>query len=75
MNDNKIKEDMLETHNKIQEYYNVEQESWSSVEQLAPGIFVYHDVLPKDMNIIKRLEEVLNNPSNYYNYYNRYWSS
>ena len=68
MNDNKIKEDMLETHNKIQEYYNVEQESWSSVEQLAPGIFVYHDVLPKDMNIIKRLEEVLNNPSNYYNY-------
>lgn len=68
MNDNKIKEDMLETHNKIQEYYNVEQESWSSVEQLAPGIFVYHDVLPKDMNIIERLEEVLTSKSNYYNY-------
>jgi hypothetical protein len=68
MNDNKIKEDMMETHNKIQEYYNVEQESWSSVEQLAPGIFVYHDVLPKDMNIIERLEEVLSSKSNYYNY-------
>jgi hypothetical protein len=68
MNDNKIKEDIMETHNKIQEYYNVEQESWSSVEQLAPGIFVYHDVLPKDMNIIERLEEVLSSKSNYYNY-------
>ena len=68
MNDNKIKEDIMETHNKIQEYYNVEQKSWSSVEQLAPGIFVYHDVLPKDMNIIERLEEVLSSKSNYYNY-------
>ena len=61
-------EDIAETHNRIQEYYNVEQESWSSVEQLAPGIFVYHDVLPKDMNIIERLEEVLSSKSNYYNY-------
>jgi hypothetical protein len=68
MNDNEIKEDIMETHNRIQEYYNVEQESWSSVEQLAPGIFVYHDVLPKDMNIIERLEEVLSSKSNYYNY-------
>jgi hypothetical protein len=68
MNDNNIKEDILETHNRIQEYYNIGQESWSSVEQLAPGIFVYHDVLPKDMNIVERLEEVLNDPSNYYNY-------
>jgi hypothetical protein len=68
MNNNEIKEDILETHNRIQEYYNVEQESWSSVEQLAPGIFVYHDVLPKDMNIIERLEEVLSSKSNYYNY-------
>lgn len=68
MNDNSIKEDILETHNRIQEYYNIGQESWSSVEQLAPGIFVYHDVLPKDMNIVERLEEVLNDPSNHYNY-------
>jgi hypothetical protein len=68
MNDNEMTEDIAETHNRIQEYYNVEQESWSSVEQLAPGIFVYHDVLPKDMNIIERLEEVLSSKSNYYNY-------
>jgi hypothetical protein len=68
MDDNEMTEDIAETHNRIQEYYNVEQESWSSVEQLAPGIFVYHDVLPKDMNIIERLEEVLSSKSNYYNY-------
>jgi hypothetical protein len=30
--------------------------TWSSKEQLAPGIFVYRDVLKKDLDIINRLE-------------------
>jgi hypothetical protein len=68
MNDNEITEDIVETHNRIQQYYNIEQQSWSSVEELAPGIFVYHDVLPQDMNIIERLEEVLDDRTNFYNY-------
>jgi hypothetical protein len=68
MNENEITEDIMETHNRIQEYYNIEEQSWSSVEELAPGIFVYHDVLPKDMNIIERLEEVLGDRTNFYRY-------
>jgi hypothetical protein len=50
------------------EYYTIDQQTWSSVEDLGNGIFVYHDVLPAEMNIIERLEEVLDDPSNYYNY-------
>jgi hypothetical protein len=30
--------------------------TWSSKEELAPGIFVYRDVLKKDLDIINRLE-------------------
>jgi len=32
---------------------------WSSYEEIAPGIIVYHDVLPTDLDIINRLESVL----------------
>jgi hypothetical protein len=41
--------------------------SWSGVEEIAPGILVYHDVLPKDLDLINRLESVLdtNNENNY----------
>jgi len=53
---------------RIQEYYQIEEQTWSSVEELSPGIFVYHDVLPTDMDIINRLEEVLDDNTNYYNY-------
>jgi hypothetical protein len=47
--------------------------SWSSVEEIASGILVYHDVLPKELNIINRLESVLNkdNP-NHYNWQEAY---
>lgn len=38
-------------------------ETWSSYEDIGPGIRVYRDVLPKSMNIINRLESVLSNAS------------
>jgi len=38
---------------------NNELVSWSGVEEVAPGILVYHDVLPKDLDLINRLESVL----------------
>jgi hypothetical protein len=53
---------------RLSAWYTIEEKTWSSVEELAPGIFVYRDVLPKDMNIIERLESVLNDPGNDYNY-------
>ena len=47
---------------------NTPSKSWSSYEEIAPGIFVYHDVLPTELDIINRLEEVLNNDRPNYNW-------
>lgn len=61
-------EDIEVVNKRIQDYYHIPEQTWSSVEELSPGILVYHDVLPTDMNITERLEEVLEDKSNYYNY-------
>jgi Rps23 Pro-64 3,4-dihydroxylase Tpa1-like proline 4-hydroxylase len=55
-------------NNRIREYYHIEKETWSSIEDLGQGIVVYHDVLPKEMNIVERLESVLDDESNFYKY-------
>lgn len=51
---------------RIQDYYKFDQETWSSVEDLGSGIFVYHDVVPESS--IDRLEDVLEDTSNQYSY-------
>jgi Rps23 Pro-64 3,4-dihydroxylase Tpa1-like proline 4-hydroxylase len=61
-------ENVKDLHDKIQNYYRIDEQTWSSVEDLGHGILVYHDVLPTDMNIVKRLEEVLDSDSNFYKY-------
>ncbi len=63
-------EDQNEIHNRIQEFYSYDKETWSAVENIAPGIFVYRDVVPS--NSINRLEEVLQDSSNNYNYQDAY---
>lgn len=57
-------------NDRLKEWYTLEGVTWSSAEEVRPGsgIWVYHDVLPKDMNIISRLEEVLDDPTNDYQY-------
>jgi hypothetical protein len=55
-------------HERIQNFYKIDEITWSSVEDLGNGILVYHDVLPTDMNIINRLEDVLLDESNIYSY-------
>jgi hypothetical protein len=40
-------------------------ETWSSVENLGSGIFVYRDVFTKEMDIINRLEASLAAEGNY----------
>jgi hypothetical protein len=40
--------------------------TWSNREDLGSGIWVYRDVLPTSMQITKRLEEILDNTSNQY---------
>lgn len=53
---------------RIEEFYKIQETTWSSVEDLGSGIFVYRDVLPKSMDIISRLEGVLLDTDNGYEY-------
>lgn len=45
------------------------QQSWSSKEQLFPGVWVYRDVITSDMDVINRVENLLakGNPSHVWN--------
>lgn len=66
----KSKEEQKNIHERLVNWYRIDEVTWSSAEEIAPGsgIWVYHDVLPTDMNIISRLEEVLDSPENNYQY-------
>lgn len=47
--------------------------TWSGVEEIAPGILVYHDVLTEDLDIINRLESVLSKDNvNHYSWQEAY---
>jgi hypothetical protein len=54
--------------NRIQNFYKIDEITWSSIEDLGSGILLFRDVLPESMNIIERLESVLDDPTNHYNY-------
>jgi hypothetical protein len=55
---------------RLTSWYKIDEVTWSSAEEVKPGsgIWVYHDVLPESMNIIERLEEVLDSSNNNYSY-------
>jgi hypothetical protein len=59
-----------ELHERLKNWYVIEEQTWSSAEEVAPGsgIWVYRDVLPKELNIIERLESVILSPDNDYQY-------
>ena len=64
----KVEQEMLEK--RLTDWYTLSERTWTSAQEVAPGtgIWVYRDVLPKDMRVIERLEEVLNDPDNDYQY-------
>lgn len=64
------KEEQRLMEKRLKDWYERKEQTWSSAEEVAPGsgIWVYRDVLPKEMNIIERLESVLNDPTNHYQY-------
>jgi len=64
------KEEQRNLEKRLQSWYTLDEKTWSSAEEVAPGsgIWVYRDVLPKDLNIIERLESVLADPTNDYQY-------
>lgn len=68
--DAQMKEQMEQHSRRLQDWYKISDQTWSSAEEVAPGtgIWVYRDVLPKNMDILNRLESVLSDPTNNYNY-------
>jgi hypothetical protein len=53
---------------RIQEYYKIKEQTWSSVEELGFGIYVYRDVIPESLEVARRLEDVILNPDSKYSY-------
>lgn len=68
--DEEMKKQMDDHNVRLKAWYTIDEQTWSSAEEVSPGtgIWVYHDVLPKSLNIIERLENVLNDETNSYNY-------
>jgi hypothetical protein len=59
----------IESHEeRLRNWYHIEEKTWSGITDLGHGILIYHDALPKELNIIDRLEEVASDPQNQYNY-------
>jgi hypothetical protein len=59
----------IESHEqRLQKWYEVEEQTWSNITDLGNGILIYHDNLPKELNIVERLEDVVSDTSNSYNY-------
>jgi len=63
-------EEQARMNQRLADWYTIDEVTWSTAEEVKPGsgIWVYHDVLPKEMDIINRLEEVLDSPDNDYQY-------
>jgi len=53
---------------RIQEYYKIKEQTWSSVEELGFGLYVYRDVIPESLEVARRLEDVILNPDSKYSY-------
>lgn len=69
-NEDPGKAEQRNVENRLRAWYTIDEKTWTSAEEVVPGsgIWVYRDVLPKDMNIIERLEAVLEDPGNHYEY-------
>lgn len=70
LRDERSKQEQENINQRLAKWYTIDEVTWSSAEEVMPGsgIWVYHDVLPKDMDIINRLEEVLDSSDNNYKY-------
>jgi hypothetical protein len=46
-------------HQRIQDWYTVEEETWSSIQDLGSGIWVYKDVFSKNKNTVNEISKIL----------------
>ena len=77
MNENSVKKSdqvmqaEMDSHSQgLISWYEIKEKTWSDCREVVPGsgIWVYEDVIPKSLQTIERLEEVLLDPSNRYTY-------
>jgi 2OG-Fe(II) oxygenase superfamily len=54
---------MQSHHDRLANWYASMLPSWSNFEELHAGIFVYRDVITKNMNVIDTLEKTISNNS------------
>jgi len=68
--DEKMKKEMSDHNDRLQAWYEIEEQTWSDAREIAPGsgIWVYENVIQENMDVINRLEEVLLDPTNRYSY-------
>ena len=68
--DEKMEQEMSAHNNRLNSWYEIEAKTWSDAREVVPGsgIWVYEDVIPKSMNVINRLEEVILDKNNQYGY-------
>lgn len=68
--DEKMKQQMDAHAEKIRTWYQVQEQTWSASREVSPGsgIWLYENVIPKELKVVERLEEVLLDPSNNYGY-------
>jgi hypothetical protein len=57
--------DTMDDYNtRLQDFYTVEEQTWTSKREVGAGIWVYSNVLPPSMGIPETLESVLQDQSN-----------
>lgn len=56
---------MMDDYNaRLQDFYTVEEQTWTTKREVGAGIWVYRNVLPTNMDIPETLESVLQDKSN-----------
>jgi len=66
----KGKQEQALLEQRLKDWYTIGEQTWSSAQEVSPGsgIWVYRDVLPKELDIIGRLETAIDDPDNRYSY-------
>jgi hypothetical protein len=65
-----MKEEISSHNDRLAAWYLINEKTWTDAREVAPGsgIWVYEGVIPESLNVVERLENVLNDPSNRYHY-------
>lgn len=55
-------------HQRIENFYKIEEKTWTEQEDLGNGIWKYKNVIPKEMNVVKTISSVLDGPNPFLNW-------